>query len=589
LQAAVTPGADEPVTFDLNLSVSGAVKDIDGNSMTSKGDAMTWNVNGSVIEAVAGGRIIFTITQTAGGATADPADDVFTVDLRDQIDHPDASGDNGIETLDLTPAFVAEDFDGDAVDLNGAGNDQETIRLVVENDVPIFNAQIVSQTLDWVDNGFVTGSLQGNPGADEPASYIIDKFTDLAAYTETLSTDGKTLTYSIGATTFFTLALNDAANSGAGSYTFTIHEPLPDQVLELNFQDLASGQNLHGTIAFDKTNINNNGTPLDPSDDFLPDGGLMTFPSNIDINDGEAGESNDGTMTSDSGTTNTSQGGGQVTIGNTNQAFNSPDEGQWFVYVDNPATTAVSGVGLDPTSADDADTIEFNGTVEVKTASVEIVQASGKGTAKSPGPALQVTAYDINPPNVDSSAEARAFVLDPTATGDQSNIIGVKIYDENGVLIEYRTNEDNGATNDGDLQDIPGTTDDSAVVISFILDDNGGTAGDPTDDIYSALVSNLKQNYTIEWETEGDHDAAQVQHVSGSYDIGGFNLLQGQDTPDVDFEFSVAIEDNDGDLNNFNGVSQVFDDFKIKVDGSGVFDDPANVAPTGFVTSYDLI
>ncbi len=103
------------------------------------------------------------------------------------------------------------------------------------------------------------------------------------------------------------------------------------------------------------------------------------------------------------------------------------------------------------------------------------------------------------------------------------------------------------------------------------------------------LVSNLKANYTIEWETEGDHDAAQVQHVSGSYDIGGFNLLQGQDTPDVDFEFSVAIQDKDGDLNNFNGTSQTFDDFKIKVDGTGTFNDPANVAPTPFATSYDFV
>ena len=73
---------------------------------------------------------------------------MFTVDLA----RPDRSSrrqrqDNGIEreTLDLTQAFVAEDFDGDAVDLNGAGNDQETIQLVVENDVPIFTGQILQQ------------------------------------------------------------------------------------------------------------------------------------------------------------------------------------------------------------------------------------------------------------------------------------------------------------------------------------------------------------------------------------------------------------------------------------------------------------
>ncbi|RVQ68794.1 hypothetical protein EKN06_00760 [Croceicoccus ponticola] len=65
LAATVTSGADEPVTFAINTLVSGAVQDIDGNTMTPKGSAMTWNVNGSVVEAkAADGRLIFTITQT---------------------------------------------------------------------------------------------------------------------------------------------------------------------------------------------------------------------------------------------------------------------------------------------------------------------------------------------------------------------------------------------------------------------------------------------------------------------------------------------------------------------------------------------
>ena len=94
-------------------------------------------------------------------------------------------------------------------------------------------------------------------------------------------------------------------------------------------------------------------------------------------------ESTDGTFTSQSGTTNTSKGGGPVTIGNTNQAFDNPAEGAWFVYVDNPVTTAVSEVGLDANLADDADNMKFDGTVEVNKASVEIVQASGKGTRRT--------------------------------------------------------------------------------------------------------------------------------------------------------------------------------------------------------------
>jgi hypothetical protein len=600
LAAVVTIGADDPVSFALNLSVSGAVKDIDGNAMTSKGDAMTWSVSGGVISAIANGRVVFTLTQTAGtGTPNDPTDDAWTVDLRDQLDHPNASGDNGIETIDLTPAFTAKDYDGDPVDLNGSDNLQTPIRLVVENDVPAFSGQIVSQTLDWVDENSVTGSLKGLPGADEPASYKIDKYTDLAGYDEALSPDGKTLTYSQGGVVKFTLALSDSANGGAGGYTFTVNEPPPLETRQLDFQDLASGQNLFGTVAFDKTNISNNGTPGDTTDDFLPDGGLMTFPSNLDINDldlndpipSSPAESNDGTMTADSGTTNTSKGGGPVTIGNTNQAFDSPDEGAWFVYVDDPKTKAVSGVGLDATGADDADNVEFNGTVPVGQASVEIVQASGKGTTKLPGPEMLIQAWDLNPGNVVSDAQSRAFVLDPTNGGTQVNIIGIKIYDATGALIEYRTNLDAGATNGGQLMDSgdAGTNvtaaDDSAVNISFVLT-NPGAPGN-SDDVYSAVVGNLKANYTIEWITEGTHDAALVQNRSGSYDIGGFNLLQGQDTPDVDFEFSVSVTDRDGDV--YRGFDTTWDDFKIKVDGTGVNNDPNNVAPTAFSTSYDTV
>src|SRR4029079_11861062 len=116
--------------------------------------------------------------------------------------------------------------------------------------------------------------------------------------------------------------------------------------------------------------------------------------------------------------------------------------GSFFCYVDNPVTSAVGTLGLTQVTADDADTIKFNDTNVVTTASVEIVQASGRGTTKSPGPAMHIFAYDVNPGNVDTSAESRAFLLDPTAGAAESNIIGVKIYDANHNLIEYRTNLD---------------------------------------------------------------------------------------------------------------------------------------------------
>jgi len=586
LAALANIGADEDLTFSLNTAAGGTpgavigtnVVTTGGAAVLSKGLNVVWALGDAPgsLKGVVGGTTIFTLT---------PSGNDFVFTLVDQVDHSGAESDTELLPIDLTSAFKAVDFDNDPLTLN-----PDSVVLNVENDLPIFDAQIVSQTLDWVDDASVTGSLHGKAGGDEQAGYVIDKYTDLAGYVETLSGDGKTLTYSIGGTTFFTLALNDAANSGAGGYTFTVNEPPPNQPLELSFEDLDSGQNLFGTVAFNKANINNNGTPGNLLDDFLPDGGLMTFPTNIDINDGEAGESNDGTMTNASGTTNTSKGGGPVTIGNSNQAFDNAGEGAWFVYVDNPVRNAVSGVGLNANLADDADNIQFDGTIDVSKASVEIVQASGAGTAKRPGPGMHITAYDINPQTVGDPLVAgvetgsRAFALDPSATGDEVNIKAIKIYDQNHVLIEYRVNTEVGASNTGTLQDIPGN-DDSAVVITFVRDNNS----DPLNPIYSAQVDNLKANYTIEWETEVVHDAAKVERSSGSYDIGGFNLLQGQPSPDVDIQFSVAIQDKDGDLIHFNAPDQVFDDFSIKVDGTGVNNDPLNVAPSPFLTSYDLV
>jgi hypothetical protein len=71
-------------------------------------------------------------------------------------------------------------------------------------------------------------------------------------------------------------------------------------LIKLDFTDLPSGQNLFGTIAFDKTDLSK--------------GGLLLFPKGALLN-------TDGTFTNVSATTNTSKGGGAVTIGNSNQMF----------------------------------------------------------------------------------------------------------------------------------------------------------------------------------------------------------------------------------------------------------------------------
>jgi hypothetical protein len=186
---------------------------------------------------------------------------------------------------------------------------------------------------------------------------------------------------------------------------------------------------------------------------------------------------------------------------------------------------------------------------------------------------LQVTAYNIDPQTVGQTSagaetDPRDLVRNPDATGDQVSIIGVKIYDAAGTLMEYRTNvsgvavlQDSGDAGTG----VTDAEDNSHVGITFVLDDSGDTG--TADDIYSASINNLKANYTVEWITNGVHDAALVEHRSGSYDIGGFNLLQAQPTPDQLLEFTAQVIDGDGDTST--------DSWSVGIDGTGIHDDGA--------------
>src|SRR5262249_35409343 len=107
-----------------------------------------------------------------------------TFNLNDQIDHDNGdatgTGDTAILALDLTAAFTAEDFDHDPVTLPDG-----TLVVNVENDVPTATATIDRHILDDENQAFgisggpgddgsgtvTTGTLNAQPGADEPISF----------------------------------------------------------------------------------------------------------------------------------------------------------------------------------------------------------------------------------------------------------------------------------------------------------------------------------------------------------------------------------------------------------------------------------
>ena len=167
-----------------------------GAAVLSQGANVIWGTNAGALVGfvnLGGGagfdlgidREVFRVTDNGNGT--------FTFDLKDQIDHAAAAGDNGILTLDLTSAFSATDFDGDAVTLNA-----DSITVVVENDVPqAVSGGLASVRVDEdelstgsgdLSNGITDGDAFGDeatfssaslaalvaPGADEPLDFNLN-------------------------------------------------------------------------------------------------------------------------------------------------------------------------------------------------------------------------------------------------------------------------------------------------------------------------------------------------------------------------------------------------------------------------------
>ncbi len=173
LRALILSAADKPVTFALATAAAGQVTLTNGAGLTSHGQAVLWGVqDGTVFGYIdsdgvsglsAGDRVVFTVKQPVAGG-----DIVF--DLLDGLDHAAGADDKALITLDLTPAFVGKDFDGDQVTL-----ETNSIRIEVENDLPVAVGATGSgseDTLVGTDNIY---------GANEPTQLVINTAAPVAA------------------------------------------------------------------------------------------------------------------------------------------------------------------------------------------------------------------------------------------------------------------------------------------------------------------------------------------------------------------------------------------------------------------------
>ncbi len=174
LAALVSFGADGPGLFGLNGALAG------DTGLDSQNDDINWNVNGSTVEGVAGGRVVFTIEEVANGSAEylqavgngviSDGDQLFRFQLHDQVDNlPTGAGDLDTESLDIANAFTASDGDGDTIVLDAG------LTVAIENDVPVAfipeNAYLLNDGGETFTGALDTDiNIDDNIGADEVAS-----------------------------------------------------------------------------------------------------------------------------------------------------------------------------------------------------------------------------------------------------------------------------------------------------------------------------------------------------------------------------------------------------------------------------------
>jgi T1SS-143 domain-containing protein len=274
----VSFGADGAGTFTLTDNFDALL----AQNLTSKGEDLSFSVDGNVLTAEADGREVFTLTLQDNGE--------FTFELSDQLDHADANGENNLP-VDLSSVIVATDADGDAITLDSgfvinvtddvpeqAGFLPE-IGIVEDEALPNGNQEIfdssytitlpfigtVTIPLDvWPDTAVATGSLadQVSVGSDEPASFELSgDYTSLIA--QNLTSGGEPLTFALDGDTLYAVAgqtpvftLTVETN---GDYTFTLMGPIDhtegegENLLSIDFSGVINVEDFDGdTLTLDQ-------------------------------------------------------------------------------------------------------------------------------------------------------------------------------------------------------------------------------------------------------------------------------------------------------------------------------------------------
>lgn len=426
-----------------------------------------------------------------------------TVTLERALEHTNAGeSDESLSPLSIAnnavyAVYTLVDGDGDqdsaSADLGPA--------IKFEDDGPTLGP-ISDAVVDFAKDASVTKSLGGNVGEDPNGSpYTLTGFTESITVNGVelhgvLASDAQSVTYyadsndddtygSTGDTAYYRLSLDQ---QGAGNYTFDVLVDPPVSTQSFSFNGLPSGQNLFGMVAGSSGGS-----------------GLIVYAAGAKYDSA-------GMMQQGSSTINTSQGGGNTTIGVNNQMFDK-GEGAFFTFVKNPVPN-FTGTSLDANEADDADNMKFGSLLETKTGFLTISQTQGNLPNN-----LTITAYDVA---VDDSPQGQALV---TADKVAVAITDVRVFDSAG----------------------------NAVTVGVSISEGVAT------------LTGLRAGYRVEWDTTANHDQVLVQATNGKFDIGGFGTVEGVDTPDQLLHFTAKVTDGDGDY--------ATDEWYVGVDGTGAHDD----------------
>ncbi len=497
----------DAITYALTISNAG---DDTGLIDSLTGEAVVLGVDGLDVIGVTenGGLEVFRVS--ADGETG-----VVTLTQSRAVKHddpsdPDESTSPATFTSTNLVSLVATAYDGDGDHDSATLDISATFKF--EDDGPAIGP-ISDGMVDFVDGDSVSNPLGASPGADGATARITD-FTESFDFgfgaVVGVQEDDQTVVYyedengngSIDPdedNAFFRLSLDTSdADPANWNYLFeTLADPAP-VTIDFTFDNLPSGANLFGVVG---------ASASDPA--------ILVFGKSVAIKA-------DGNYNNKSDVIHTSQGGTGATIGVNNQMFD-PNEGAYFVYIDDPVANYLSGVpgGLNSTEADDADNVQYTGgTVDVHTASITISQMQG-----NKGATMKLTTY------LGTAEQGRDMVLSPDGTSP--HIMTVRVIQPDGTVHEFDA--------------------DSDPAIGFIDVSGLGTT--------SVVVSGLNKGYTVEWDTDTLHNRVLVEGVAGKFDVGKFSIGETGITPDAELDFQVTIEDFDtlGDT--------AVADFTIGIDG----------------------